>query len=460
MPRASCPGPSLSGLNSSDDDDRVADLQYCNVYEFAVGHNVSAVAKVDARQPMPYRADRLGTRRPRLSASSRPAMTGITLGMERLATLASPEDARAALIGLADQYEAWIAAQKAELEDLHHESRVETCETLLAQRRSGGPADTPGNRRHYPIPRSSERSRWRTPRWPARPGVAMAIQRASRPDHVDEPTWRPFQLAFFLLNLKGIVEPDHADRRTVDLLFFPTGGGKTEAYLGLAAFTLIYRRFRTGVGGVIPKYAGVTVLMRYTLRLLTLDQLSRAAALVCALELMRQENPKELGTWPFEIGLWVGSGATPNYMGKPGDEFGVVSKVLDYKQGRADRAPVPLEKCPWCGATFTPDSFHLHPDQDHAEELRITCLGHDCDFTGDRALPIHMVDEPIYQPPAGFPDRHGRQVRRDAVERRDRQALRPSEELQARRRLPGRLRRRDRRRAGRVSASAGAGHPG
>ena len=182
----------------------------------------------------------------------------------------------------------------------------------------------------------------------------------------------------------------------MDLLFFPTGGGKTEAYLGLAAFTLIYRRFRTGVGGVIPKYAGVTVLMRYTLRLLTLDQLSRAAALVCALELMRQENPKELGTWPFEIGLWVGSGATPNYMGKPGDEFGVVSKVLAYKQGRADRAPVPLEKCPWCGASFKPDSFHLHPDQDNAEELRITCLGHDCDFTGDRTLPIHMVDEPIY----------------------------------------------------------------
>ena len=97
-----------------------------------------------------------------------------------------------------------------------------------------------------------------------------------------EPTWRPFQLAFLLLNLKGIVDPDTADRRTVDLLFFPTGGGKTEAYLGLAAFTLIHRRLRTGVGGVIPRYAGVTVLMRYTLRLLTLDQLARATALMCA----------------------------------------------------------------------------------------------------------------------------------------------------------------------------------
>ena len=124
--------------------------------------------------------------------------------------------------------------------------------------------------------------------------------------------------------------------------------------------------------------------------------------MVCALELIRQENPKELGTWPFEIGLWVGSGATPNYMGKPGDESGVVFKVIDYKQGRADRPPVPLEKCPWCGAIFTPDSFHLHPDQDNAELLRITCLGDHCEFTGDRALPIHMVDEPIYQRLPGF----------------------------------------------------------
>jgi len=388
------PRPSLSGLNSLDDDDRVADLQYGNVYEFAVGHNVSAVAMVDE-------ANRCRTVRtawvPKAQVERvEPAnLAGITLGMERLAALSSPENARAALTGLADQYEAWIATQKRPLETLHYANRVETCETLLVNARVAA------NRIRQGIEALSDPRVFRAF---TLANAAMArqarrrdgLQKGVRPEQVDEPTWRPFQLAFFLLNLKGIVEPNSADRRTVDLLFFPTGGGKTEAYLGLAAFTLIYRRFRTGVGGVIPKYAGVTVLMRYTLRLLTLDQLSRAAALMCALELMRQENPKELGTWPFEIGLWVGSGATPNYMGKPGDEFGVVWKVLQYKQGRADRPPVPLEKCPWCGVSFTPDSFHLHPDQDNAEELRITCLGHDCDFTGDRALPIHMVDEPIY----------------------------------------------------------------
>ena len=121
-----------------------------------------------------------------------------------------------------------------------------------------------------------------------------------------QPQWRPFQLAFLLMNLAGIVHPEHDDREVVDLLFFPTGGGKTEAYLGLAAFTLVLRRLRHP--GITS--AGLSVLMRYTLRLLTLDQLGRAATLICALELERQQDVEKLGTWPFEIGLWVGKAAT------------------------------------------------------------------------------------------------------------------------------------------------------
>jgi hypothetical protein len=112
----------------------------------------------------------------------------------------------------------------------------------------------------------------------------------------------------------GARAPVHARpaRRDQVPLFFPTGGGKTEAYLGLAAWTIAHRRItNSGTLG-----AGVAVLMRYTLRLLTLDQLSRAAGVVCALELMRgeptwQENGKYLlGDWPIEIGLWVGSAAS------------------------------------------------------------------------------------------------------------------------------------------------------
>src|SRR6202048_1701084 len=129
-----------------------------------------------------------------------------------------------------------------------------------------------------------------------------------------KPEWRPFQLAFILLNLSGLVDQTHPDREKADLLFFPTGGGKTEAYLGLAAFVIAYRRL-TGPGLL---GAGVAVIMRYTLRLLTLDQLARAAGVVCALQIMRTDTKnldkrgrRLLGDWPIEIGLWAGSDAVP-----------------------------------------------------------------------------------------------------------------------------------------------------
>jgi hypothetical protein len=178
------------------------------------------------------------------------------------------------------------------------------------------------------------------------------------------PKWRPFQLACILLNLRGLADPTHSDRETADLLFFPTGGGKTEAYLGLAAWTIAHRRMTNG--GLLG--AGVTVLMRYTLRLLTLDQLSRAAGVVCALELMRgepawQEGGKRLlGDWPIEIGLWVGSAATPNRLGKTGDKRDdtAVARIRRFrKHGR--EAPAPIKACPWCGTPFDRDSFSCTP---------------------------------------------------------------------------------------------------
>jgi hypothetical protein len=157
--------------------------------------------------------------------------------------------------------------------------------------------------------------------------VAMASRRRNAgasgdPAAQRAPEWRPFQLAFILLNLAGLADRKHADREIADLLFFPTGGGKTEAYLGLAAFVIAHRRL-TGPGVL---GAGVAVIMRYTLRLLTLDQLARAAGVVCALELMRtdaknvdEKGRRRLGDWPIEIGLWVGSDASPNRLGRIGD---------------------------------------------------------------------------------------------------------------------------------------------
>src|SRR5262249_24344725 len=162
------------------------------------------------------------------------------------------------------------------------------------------------------------------------------------PAAVKPPAWHPFQLAFLLMNLRGVAQPDHADREVVDLLFFPTGGGKTEAYLGLAAFTLVLRRLRNPGN----RSAGLSVLMRYTLRLLTLEQLSRAATMICALELERKNDEKKLGSWPFEIGLWVGRAATPNKMGRKGDgdTSTARAKTIAFQNDDRKPSPIPLEE--------------------------------------------------------------------------------------------------------------------
>lgn len=121
-------------------------------------------------------------------------------------------------------------------------------------------------------------------------------------------SWRPFQLAFMLSTIESLANPMSVDRDRVDVLWFPTGGGKTEAYLGLMAFTLILARLRD------PMNSGVGVIMRYTLRLLTRQQLQRASAVVCAMEAMRLSHPapQPLGRKPFRIGMWVGRDASPN----------------------------------------------------------------------------------------------------------------------------------------------------
>ena len=152
--------------------------------------------------------------------------------------------------------------------------------------------------------------------------------------------------------------------------------------------------------------AGVAVIMRYTLRLLTLDQLARAAGVVCALELMRtdaknvdERGRRLLGDWPIEIGLWVGSDASPNKLGGKGksDETTAVGRVRRYRNGRDKRAPAPLKACPWCGTEFTPSSFACTPNEHAPTNLEIRCANTGCDFSRNRPLPVLTVDEPIYR---------------------------------------------------------------
>jgi hypothetical protein len=132
-------------------------------------------------------------------------------------------------------------------------------------------------------------------------------------------SWRPFQLAFLLLSIPSLADPTHPDRvqpieAYADLLWFPTGGGKTEAYLGVAAFTMAIRRMQGNLGGYDGS-RGLAVIMRYTLRLLTLQQFQRATALD-----LRDGSASARGSGQgrqvprhgaFTIGLWVGNKVTP-----------------------------------------------------------------------------------------------------------------------------------------------------
>ncbi|MEU6794982.1 helicase-related protein [Nonomuraea wenchangensis] len=220
---------------------------------------------------------------------------------------------------------------------------------------------------------------------------AMAVQRArtswvkgrkhGEPD-LEMGIWRPFQIAFLLLSLDGIVDPEHDDRAIADLLWFPTGGGKTEAYLGIIAFTVFLRRLRKGEAG-----GGVTAIMRYTLRLLTLQQFERAAALICAMEIIRRRRSKELGEETISIGMWVGAAATPN---KLKDAAASLKKLKEGAELHQEN-PVQLRFCPWCGTAMGPDEYEVDVA---SSRMRIFCADGDCEFRGE--LPVHVVDEKIY----------------------------------------------------------------
>jgi hypothetical protein len=393
--RAFVARPDLRGRQADDPDEQVAELQHRDVFEYAVGHGVSTRALCD--DPGDCRAvETTWVPSAEVEKVVPGAIAGgsVQLGMESLAALTDAPAVRAAVGGLVDAYGAWITAQRAAVTSPPWRATVAT--TLLdsaegvRQRVAAGLAllDDPEVLRAFRVMNKvmARSARQRTPERYTAKG--------------SEPSWFPFQLAFVLMNLRGVTEPSHPERRMVDLLFFPTGGGKTEAYLGLAAFTLLLRRRRhPGVSS-----AGVSVLMRYTLRLLTLDQLGRAATLICALELERRDDPATWGTWPFEIGLWVGKGATPNDMGEKGDgrDDTARAKAIAYKNDTKKPTPIPLEVCPWCATPFTAASFRLAPQEDKPTQLVVACVsrkrGPDrCPFTGNDALPVVAVDQPLYR---------------------------------------------------------------
>ena len=381
------PRPDLRGARAAEPDEKVAELHYADTPEYATGHGVSAEWEILDRACHLLRTAWIPSAQ--VEKTDTVNVPGVELSMETLGALADGASAEAALNPLVKEYRAWIKGRQSDIETLQG-TRRETADELL---RSAGFAADRIERGIAVLAKDEDAlDAFRM----ANRAVVSALRKRLKEQ---TPRWRAFQLAFILLNLPGLVDPRDPNRETVDLLFFPTGGGKTEAYLGLAAFAMVLRRLRhpgdKGLAG-----AGVSVIMRYTLRLLTLDQLGRAAGLVCALELERDQDIERYGEWPFEIGLWVGKAATPNKLGYRGDgrSDSARTKVRQFRADpRSKPSPIPLENCPWCGTRFEPDSFALLPNDDHPQELRIVCTNFECDFTRDRALPIVAVDEPIYQ---------------------------------------------------------------
>lgn len=201
-----------------------------------------------------------------------------------------------------------------------------------------------------------------------------------RPEEI--PTrWRPFQLAFVLLCLKGIADDRDEDRNVTDLLWFPTGGGKTEAYLGLIGFTIFMRRL-TGRG------AGVTALMRYTLRLLTIQQFERATLLICCCESIRRSR-SNLGADEISIGLYVGRSATP-LTRKDADS--ALKKLRQTPTAVPKKGnPVQFRSCPWCGTILDATKYWIGKAP---ARLNINCENERCEFS--KHLPAYLVDEDIY----------------------------------------------------------------
>ena len=260
------PRPDLRGARVAEWDEQVADLHYADTPEYATGHGVSAEWEIVDRACCVLRTAWIPSAEVEKTATVN--VPGVELSMAALGTLADGAVAETALQPLVAQYRGWIDTQQAGLATLQG-ARLETATELLRAARLAADRIERGIGMLAQDAEALEAFR-----------VAnRAVARALRQRLASEtPSWRAFQLAFILLNLPGLADPCDPHRDTVDLLFFPTGGGKTEAYLGLAAFAMVLRRLRHPSENGLAS-AGVSVIMRYTLRLLTLDQLARAAGL-------------------------------------------------------------------------------------------------------------------------------------------------------------------------------------
>jgi hypothetical protein len=403
-------------------------MLYRHHREFAVGHGVSIHATLP--QSLAERATAVETewapisevpqQTPRSEADDA-NLQGMLLDMKSLAELPK-EDLITGLRRIEIAYGIWIQAEKAKIANpseklAGHEAAaqraVDAC-NRAQQRIKAGIDLIERDATAEEAFRFANRAMWqqrvhtifsrgiRKKELKPKDGIAAV-------DVPENRSWRLFQLAFILLNLPSITDLHHPERShetdaIADLLWFATAGGKTEAYLGLTAYTLGLRRLQGKTNGRAGDH-GIAVLMRYTLRLLTLQQFQRAAALLCACEVIRRSNKENRwGTTPFRLGLWVGRNTTPNTLNAAAEAL---------RQGRVGGrphlggTPHQITSCPWCGTEIR--EMHLKVYEAPSDVGRcVTYCGDNlgmCDFSEAKApkegLPVMVVDEDIYRrPPA------------------------------------------------------------
>lgn len=407
------------------DESETLDMLYRRQHEFAVGHGIAVHATLP--EPLADRATQVETewapsfevaqQTPR-SAADDPNLSGLTLDMKALTEM--PKDELLANLRIiAKAYGVWIQAETAKLsapgEKLEHHQKaaqraIARC-TRARERIEEGIALLAAD----PVAEQSFRFANRA-MWQQRIHTIYGrnIRKKDKSaeagiETLDVPhnrSWRLFQMAFILLNLPSITNLHHPDRShetdaVADLLWFATGGGKTEAYLGLTAYTLALRRLQGEIEGRRGDH-GVAVMMRYTLRLLTLQQFQRAAALLCACEMIRRGDKDTWGTKPFRLGLWVGGKATPNSLKKAAEALRKKNTGGRPAQGGT---PHQITSCPWCGSEIREHHLRVYEAPNDIGRC-VTYCGDDlgrCPFSEAQApregLPVLVVDEEIYRRP-------------------------------------------------------------
>ncbi|MFZ4436842.1 MAG: DISARM system helicase DrmA [Syntrophales bacterium] len=407
-----------------DDEREALEMIYRDRVEFAVGHGVSVHATAsanDAERAVEVRTAVLPeyeiqvTETPGLEPEDRPAMRRMMdeglLDMERLAEL-EREKLVVGLKVLTEDYAIWISEGRDLIGsgtfgyDTTGTEAMNRCALVLERLKEGIDVLATDDRalaafRFANQAMASQRihSIYALGK---RRGDGVTIEALNKREHR---SWRPFQLAFILLSIPAIADPTHQDRTQpleafADLLWFPTGGGKTEAYLGVAAFTMGIRRLQGDMGG-LDSGRGLAVIMRYTLRLLTLQQFQRATSLICAMEVLRRAEPSVWGKEPFTIGLWVGQKVTPN---TTEESHAAIASARDGQRQRSS-SPAQLTFCPWCGSDIqeTRDIEVKQYKSDVGKTIIYCGDIHKCEFrkaaSNGFGLPVVVVDEEIYRHP-------------------------------------------------------------